>query len=124
MRRRKRQSYRAPLNLQQPRSRFDPFSRLQVSDVEQLTKVAAIFGLFFYVVGLLSVNGYLLNFGVTDFELIRTRFIYTGFLIVSSGTICAVPLVIKSIRPEVKGTFQKEVKTLRDPRGIVRTVGG
>jgi len=95
-----------------------------VSDVEQLTKVAAIFGLFFYVVGLLSVNGYLLNFGVTDFELIRTRFIYTGFLIVSSGTICAVPLVIKSIRPEVKGTLQKEVKTLRDPRGIVRTVGG
>lgn len=57
-------------------------------------------GIFLYILGLLSVNGYLLTFGITDFGLIRTRFIYTGALIVTSALLCAFPLVLRPLRQE------------------------
>jgi hypothetical protein len=80
VKRRGRQIYRVPKRVEEPLSQFPSSTRLRVSDLERLAKLATIFGLFLYVVGLLSVNGYLLGFGITDFDLVRTRFIYTGFL--------------------------------------------
>jgi hypothetical protein len=48
--------------------------------VEQVGKFIAGLAIALYILGLLSVNGYLLGLGVSDFSLVRARFIYTGSL--------------------------------------------
>ena len=49
--------------------------------LDTLTKMtAATIGLF-YVTGLLAVNADLNFYGVTDFDLLRARYIYTGALV-------------------------------------------
>ena len=48
--------------------------------VEQVGKFIAGLAIALYILGLLSVNGYLLGLGVSDFSLVRARFIYTGAL--------------------------------------------
>jgi hypothetical protein len=55
---------------------FGPF------DHEKAGKLIASLAVMLYVLGLVAVNGYLLQLGVADFALVRVRFIYTGFLIV------------------------------------------
>lgn len=50
-------------------------------DLEQLSKLIAGTVLFLYINGLLGVNGYLLRLGISDFSLVRSRFIYTGTVI-------------------------------------------
>jgi hypothetical protein len=77
-----------------PESRTGPLDRLQAIDVERVAKLFAGLAILLYILGLLNVNGYLFTFGVTDFNLIRTRFIYTGVLIASSAFVCALPLFI------------------------------
>jgi hypothetical protein len=52
-----------------------------LSRAETVGKVLVFITASLYVLGLLSVNGYLLQLGVSDFSLVRVRFIYTGFLI-------------------------------------------
>ncbi len=55
-----------------------PFAHLfSVGSIGQLLTVAALAG---YVVGLLIVNMYLYKIGVSDFSVLRTRFVLTGFL--------------------------------------------
>jgi hypothetical protein len=50
---------------------------------EYLARLLAGLTLGLYILGLLAVNGYLLALGVSDFTLVRARFIYTGAFIAS-----------------------------------------
>jgi len=45
-----------------------------------LLRSAAIVGALFYILGFLTTNAYLYKLGVSDFSLLRTRFILTGVL--------------------------------------------
>lgn len=55
--------------------------RPSVNGVESLVKVLGAATLAVYVLGLIAVNGYLFTYDVTDFSVIRIRFIYTGALL-------------------------------------------
>lgn len=48
--------------------------------LEQLVKSLAAITAVFYVVGFLTTNSYLYKLGVSDFSLLRTRFVLTGVL--------------------------------------------
>src|SRR5215207_4920427 len=48
--------------------------------IETLVRSVAIVGALFYVLGFLTTNTYLYKLGVSDFSLLRTRFILTGVL--------------------------------------------
>lgn len=48
---------------------------------EGLAKAVGALAILLYVMGLLAVNGYLFQLNVTDFSLVRARFIYTGALL-------------------------------------------
>jgi hypothetical protein len=56
-------------------------------DVERLARAAAGLALSLYVLGLIAVNGYLFQLNVSDFSLVRARFIYTGALLVTFGVL-------------------------------------
>jgi hypothetical protein len=67
-----------------------------------MARVLAGVTLALYILGLLSVNGYLLGLGVSDFSLIRVRFIYTGALIVILTAISAlIPLSVAASIPKM-----------------------
>jgi hypothetical protein len=57
------------------------------SRVQTLGRTAGAIGLFAYVIGLVTVNAYLLNLGVSDFSLLRARFVYAGTLVILSVVI-------------------------------------
>lgn len=63
-----------------PRGLFDISWRrfLDPKGIETATKVAAIASVVAYGVGMLAINVYLLQFGVSDFSLFRARFILAG----------------------------------------------
>ena len=48
--------------------------------IETLVRSVAIVGALFYVLGFLTTKAYLYKLGVSDFSLLRTRFILTGVL--------------------------------------------
>ena len=48
--------------------------------IETLVRSVAIVGALFYVLGFLTTNAYLYKLGVSNFSLLRTRFILTGVL--------------------------------------------
>jgi hypothetical protein len=48
--------------------------------IDQLVRGVAAIAAVFYVVGFLTTNAYLYQLGVSDFSLLRTRFILTGVL--------------------------------------------
>jgi hypothetical protein len=48
--------------------------------IETMVRSVAIVGALFYVLGFLTTNAYLYKLGVSDFSLLRTRFILTGVL--------------------------------------------
>jgi hypothetical protein len=48
--------------------------------IETLVRSVATVGALFYVLGFLTTNAYLYKLGVSDFSLLRTRFILTGVL--------------------------------------------
>jgi hypothetical protein len=48
--------------------------------IEQLVRSVAVVAGLFYVLGFLTTNAYLYRLGVSDFSLLRTRFILTGVL--------------------------------------------
>lgn len=50
------------------------------TSVEALTKLLALAGIVTYAVGLLAVNGYLSQFGFTDYSQLKARFVVTGAL--------------------------------------------
>jgi hypothetical protein len=56
-------------------SRADAIARLQ-----QLVQNVAVLAAILYVVGLLTTNAYLYSLGVSDFSLLRARFVLTGLV--------------------------------------------
>jgi hypothetical protein len=48
--------------------------------LDQIVRSVAAVAAFFYVLGFLTTNAYLYTLGVSDFSLLRTRFILTGVL--------------------------------------------
>ena len=54
-------------------------ARAKIS-IETLVRSVATVGAIFYVLGFLTTNAYLYKLGVSDFSLLRTRFILTGVL--------------------------------------------
>jgi len=62
--------------------------------IERLLRLVGAFTLALYVVGLIAVNGYLFQLDVSDFALVRARFIYTGALLATLGVLPY--LVLKS----------------------------
>ena len=48
--------------------------------IEQMVRSVAVVAGLFYVLGFLTTNAYLYRIGVSDFSLLRTRFILTGVL--------------------------------------------
>jgi hypothetical protein len=93
-------------------SRSGALNALEVIGLDQVAKPVAGLGIFLYILGLLSVNGYLLTFGITDFGLIRTRFIYTGALIVTSALLCALPLVLRPLRKEAWPGIKRDLSSI------------
>lgn len=63
--------------------RQDWFSRLPAL-AETAARTAGALGLFAYAIGLVTVNAYLLSLGVSDFSLLRPRFVYAGILVLLS----------------------------------------
>jgi hypothetical protein len=57
------------------------------SEFETWAKVAAAFVLGLYVIGLLAINGYLFTLRVSDFSLIRPRFVYAGAILCTIAAI-------------------------------------
>lgn len=55
----------------------------QKMPIEQLIRSFAIVAAAFYVVGFLTANSYLYLLGVSDFSLLRTRFILTGVMVIA-----------------------------------------
>jgi hypothetical protein len=66
-------------------------------DLERLTKLGAMFLATLYVTGLLTTNTYLYQLGLSDFSLLRARYIYTG-------TITLLPIFVSTIAP-VSGVY-------------------
>jgi hypothetical protein len=64
------------------------------SDVEQIIKWVTILGIVLYVIGLLTVNTYLYRLGLSDFALLRTKFIYIGAWIALFIALASVPPVL------------------------------
>lgn len=58
----------------------------QPLNLESLSKALAFSAICFYITSLLTVNTYLYPLGVSDFSLLKPRFIYTGALVVVSIT--------------------------------------
>jgi hypothetical protein len=62
--------------------------------IEELAKLATAMLVLCYGVGLLVVNAYLLNYGASDFNLFRARFILSGLLVLSIVSISTIfPIV-------------------------------
>jgi hypothetical protein len=112
MKRRRMPPYRITAQRSVPstrrKSQSIPPDRLKIESAEQVAKALGLLGILLYIVGLLSVNGYLQSFGVSDFSLVRTRFVLTGVLIATSALTCSIPLVIRPMRREFKKELRKE----------------
>jgi hypothetical protein len=66
----------------------------RLPSLEDVTKAGATLTVSLYVIGLLLINGYLFQLGVTDFSLIRVRFIYTGALFVAFVLLTSLPTFV------------------------------
>jgi hypothetical protein len=61
-------------------------------DIEGLARLLGACAIALYVIGFIAVNGYLFQLDVTDFGLVRARFVYTGALLATSGILPYVVL--------------------------------
>jgi hypothetical protein len=88
---RKRRPYRLPATAQRsPSTSRATAKRVPISSdvltIDNVSRLLVGLSLGLYILGLLSVNAYLLSLGVSDFTLVRVRFIYTGAFIMSFAT--------------------------------------
>jgi hypothetical protein len=91
-----------------------PEARPRVN-LESVTRTAAFVAIVSYATGLVVVNTYLQQVGVSDFELLRPRFVTTGLLfllMLAVGAGCPALIVALWSRPEGQ-------KSARVRRGIV-----
>lgn len=82
-------------------------------DVEKIGRIAASATVVAYILGLLIVNVYLYQIGVTDFSVLRTRFILTGFL--ATLPLMALALLVSTSALAVVA-FVKHQRTARNRR--------
>jgi hypothetical protein len=78
----------------------EPLGQLSL---ERAAKAAAVVGLLLYAVGLIAVNGYLSLFGFTDLSELKTRFVFTGALVIASICIILLLLLIAVAIPVLVG---------------------
>jgi hypothetical protein len=62
--------------------------------IEVLLRSVAIVGALFYILGFLTTNAYLYKLGVSDFSLLRTRFILTGVLTLAPLALAPLALAL------------------------------
>lgn len=60
------------------RSTIEHLDRASSVSLDTVTKAATTSVVALYVLALATVNAYLFRLGVSDFELLRTRFVLTG----------------------------------------------
>lgn len=65
----------------------------ETSLLPQTAKAAAFVTACFYITGLLTVNTYLYQLGVSDFSVLRPRFIYIGWWVFTFITVSFIPVV-------------------------------
>jgi hypothetical protein len=70
-------------------------------DIERLARLLGACALALYVIGFIAVNGYLFQLDVTDFGLVRARFVYTGALLATSGVLPYVVLRTSFVKLEL-----------------------
>jgi hypothetical protein len=81
------------------------FQKIQI---DTATKIGAAVFVACYAIGLLEVNIYLLPYGVSDFNLLRARFVLTGLLVVGAIAVCTVcPFIAYVILRYVKSSMTK-----------------
>jgi hypothetical protein len=94
----------ARFTLLQPRSAQK--ARLTGGRVEGVARTAAFAALTCYAIGLVVVNTYLFRLGVSDFDLLKPRFILTGVLFVAlvgmtpAALLLLGPFLVFLLRPE------------------------
>lgn len=79
--------------------------QIEWSDVERVGRIVAYAALGAYVVGLLIVNMYLYQIGMTDFSVLRTRFILTGVL--ATLPVMVVILIVLEVATTIVGIKTK-----------------
>ena len=72
--------------------------------VETLVRGVAIVGALFYVLGFLTTNAYLYKLGVSDFSLLRTRFILTGVLTLAPLVVALIGGIYAALDVTVYGS--------------------
>lgn len=71
--------------------------------VEEAAKTSAFLAIILYVIGLVTTNIYLSGLGLSEFSLIRTRFVLTEVLVVASFFMCiALPILAYVLYREFK----------------------
>ena len=80
---------------------------------ETAARTAGALGLLAYVIGLLTVNSYLITLGVSDFSLLKPRFVYAGILVLVS---LAITSAFWALAEAFVGAYLKRVWRDR-PRG-------
>lgn len=72
--------------------------------IETLVRSVAIVGALFYVLGFLTTNAYLYKLGVSDFSLLRTRFILTGVLTLAPLVLALIGGIYAALDATVYGS--------------------
>jgi hypothetical protein len=85
-------------------------------DLDDVGKYGAIAALVCYVVGLVTVNAYLFQLGASDFTVLRTRFILTGFIVFLS--IFILFFVVKSFAVSISYARGRSSSQVRGNRRL------
>jgi hypothetical protein len=72
--------------------------------IETLVRSVAIVGALFYVLGFLTTNAYLYKLGVSEFSLLRTRFILTGVLTLAPLVLALIGGIYAALDATVYGS--------------------
>src|SRR5215204_6037172 len=75
--------------------------------IETLVRSVAIVGALFYVLGFLTTNAYLYKLGVSDFSLLRTRFILTGVLTLAPIVLALVGGIYAALDVTIYGSHAR-----------------
>ena len=72
--------------------------------IDSLVRSVATVGALFYVLGFLTTNAYLYKLGVSDFSLLRTRFILTGVLTLAPLVLALIGGIYAALDATVYGS--------------------
>jgi hypothetical protein len=75
--------------------------------IETMVRSVAIVGALFYVLGFLTTNAYLYKLGVSDFSLLRTRFILTGVLTLAPVVLALIGGIYAALDATLHGSHTR-----------------